>query len=53
MNRRMTVNDEFEWIVKEGVLVLHTGCTVQNLHEAIEENHEISSGSDLNLVRDV
>jgi len=37
----MTLNDEFEGIVKEGVLVVHTGSTVPNLHEAIEENHEI------------
>jgi hypothetical protein len=36
------VNDEFEGTVKEGVLVVHSGCTVPNLHEATEENHEIS-----------
>lgn len=30
------MNDDFEGIVKEGVLVVHTGSTVPNLHEAIE-----------------
>jgi hypothetical protein len=38
----MTVSDEFEGIVTEGVVVVHTGSTIPILREAIEENHEIS-----------
>jgi hypothetical protein len=55
MYRRMTVNDEFEGIVKEGVLVVHTGIPpricVKRLRR-ITKSHNFS-GSFLNLVRDV
>ena len=36
------MNDEFEGTVKEGLAVVHTGSTLPNLLEGIEENHEIS-----------
>lgn len=49
------MNDEFEGIVKEGVLVVHTGIPsricMKRLRK-ITKSHNFS-GSDLNRVRDV
>jgi hypothetical protein len=52
---RMTVNDEFEELVKEGVVFVHTWCAVPNFREAtgeITESHNFVD-NDLNPVRNV